>query len=257
MRQGRSGTVDYRTQNNVTDLSRRRDPIRVESAPAPRATRSSLEGMVRREENVRTTTYRAGYVHYDSRWRDDDFCYPYYDFRYDSRRSVVSPWYSYPHLPPYLDQRRVTFIFDWPTWDCPDRYDWSYRDRYDSRSSTFAVDSAIADIVRGFTRRDLRAIGRLVPRRETVWVSAENGERYRLGSDDFYDMVVDMIEQTRTRDYEVVEVRRGRSDVRVMARHEFEDTWGRRCAVYHEYTLQWDGRDYSIVQFGTIRARAW
>jgi hypothetical protein len=247
--------VDYRTNHNVIDRALRGEPLRVDSVPAGRSGRSSLEGMVRREEEVRVAGYRVGYVHHDWRWRDDFFAYPFYGFRWDARHFVVSPWYLYWHLPPYICSRRVTFVYGAPFVELRDWHDWSFRDRFDRRSPTFAVDTAVADLVRAFERRDLRALGRLVPRHEHVVITAGNGDRYRIGSDDFYDMMVDLIRETRTRDYRVLEVRRGRTTVQVVARHEFEDTWGRRTAVFHEYVLEWDGRDYSIVEFATTGAR--
>lgn len=249
--ESRSGPVQYGSQNNITSQGA---PARARDYERPRTYQGSpsLAGQVNREENVRAqnpSRYRSGYYAYDGRWRDDDFYFPHYRFGYD-RDCVVSPWYDYPHLPGYLRADRIEwarplieFRFDLGN------YNWRYQNQYDRWSDSYDLDQTLADLVRAFERKDSRALNNLVPRRSTIDVLVQDGYWYRMNSDDFYDLMLDAIESTRTRNYKIVDVRRGDGCIRVWAEHAYLDPWNRTRYTYHIAIFQEQRRGYELVQF--------
>jgi hypothetical protein len=78
---------------------------------------------------------------------------------------------------------------------------------------------------------------------------------YSLGPEDFYDLFMDAVENTRTVDYRVVDVKRTRDVARVIAEHEYEDPWGRRVRVNHYIKLEYERGGYVIREFGTSEDR--
>jgi hypothetical protein len=78
---------------------------------------------------------------------------------------------------------------------------------------------------------------------------------YSLRPDDFYDMLLDGVENNRTSRYEVVETRSNGREARVVARHWFEDSWGNRTSVWHSFTLERDGNGYVIREWFTSNNR--
>ncbi len=252
----RANVVDIR---EIPATGYRRAPIDLFKGP--------LDHQARRESvEIRAPNLRIGYVHYDSRWRDDDFFYAFYEFRPLPGRCTVSPWYYYPHLPGYIRVGRVVILqpviaiysvndrYYYPWRDAP-IYVWSRPVWVSDRYRAGDVDWALDDIVSMFERRDRRALERLVPRFGRVGVWIDEDYAYSLGPDDFYDLLLDNAFGTRTRRYDILEVRRWRDQVRVLARHDYEDPWGRIDSVYHTYRLEWQSGRYVIVDFGTSSFR--
>ena len=251
---GRSGTTRYGTNSN---RDRNGGPVVIGRAPVD-IVRGTLGNQVRRADEIRVggSKIRFGYTHYDSRWCDDYFYYPYYAFDPYARASVCSPWYFYPQLPPYYSATRCyvgTYVWS-PfvgisyTWSAPSRSYWGDR-RYSD------LDYAIDDIVHAFEDYYRRAISRLVPRNGRVAIIIEDRYAYSMNADDFYDTFMDAVYNTRTRDYRIMDIKTSRDGAAVWARHDYEDPWGRRTSVYHYFRLEQEGRDWVIREFGTNETR--
>lgn len=246
VRDSRSGPVRYGTQNNLSERVLRSEPPRIQT---PRFEKGGLGDQVLREENTRVT-YRRGYYGYNWDWRDDYFGYPYYRFGWQ-HGCVFSPWYWYPHLPGYIVITRISwsgsrFYFGWG-----ESYDWGRR--YDRSDQD--LQDAIEDIERAWKRRDRRSIERLVPARGRVVIDLDRSYAYTVDADDFYDMLRDAVETTRTLDYRIVDVRYERRSARVVAVHEYQDPWGRVERATHAYILELGRRGYEIAEFAIRRDR--
>lgn len=258
---GRTGPTRYGSNNNGSasassrssdgrnsdrDLNRYRDFESVDENEASRRAR---------RENRTEPNYRSGYYHYDSRWNDNSFCYPYYSFDYRDECDV-SPWYAYSHLPGYVSNIRISVRL--PQWRFTyedEECEFEYEDRYDRDDEDYGLYSTTRDLIRIFERRDLRLLNSLISRRGAVVIKADGRRGYAISTDDFYDLMYDNIYSTKTRRYEIVHMTRGRGGAKVVARHEFEDPWRRRISVYHQYILEEAGWDrYNIVEFGTYRS---
>jgi hypothetical protein len=259
--QSRSGDVNYGTRNN--GIGQTRSPQNWEPAPAVLGSDGRIRREAWNEDRVQQNArFRTGYYAYDQRWTDDSFWYPHYGFSW-GRDCVPSPFYGYPHLPGYINTVRVTFSTGSWNWSYGERYSWSYNrwddDRWgnnddwwrddDDRRGNRELDDAIDGLVDGFQRRNIRFIGNLIPTRSRVVVEYENRARYAISSDDFYDMMRDLVEGTRTRSYRIRDVRVGRSDANILAEHEYQDAWGRRQVKRHWYGLRAERRGYAIVSF--------
>ncbi|HVL37892.1 MAG TPA: hypothetical protein VM328_00750 [Fimbriimonadaceae bacterium] len=259
--QSRSGQVNYGSINN--DQRGRERPVTIDRAPID-VRNGSLQYQVLREERISINRpYRSGYVHYDHRWRDDYFCYPYYQFVPVYNNCVVSPWYYYPHLPGYIVIGRIQPIqfAIWSWQGTP--YQWrrttthyygGYDNLYWNRND---LDYALDDLVQAFERQDVRTLGRLVPRQGRVNIALEGNYGYSLHVDDFYDMLADVALSSRTNRYWIEDVRTWRDSANVLARHEYVDPWGRRTSLYHMFRLEAERGGYVIRDFGTSTYRRW
>lgn len=264
-RQSRSGRVHYGTSNNLFGAQAAQTPINISRAPtrqdlmqAPHDQQPRIHYQVYND-----TRYRVGYYlnptrlhnHQDQdghhRHDDDDyFCYPHYVFNpYLVSNSVVSPWYYYPSLPGYLDTNRLVITSNYDSSFVGLPYDYTpgqqYADngydrdsRYDANSlDRRNLDYSIDDIVNAFTHQDRRAVDRLVPRDGTVAITVDGTITYGLNADDFYDLLMDAVNNANTIDYEITGVKASQDEAEVLAVHEFADAWGRRQTVYHRYHL--------------------
>lgn len=268
----RSGVVRYGTFNNMTGKTQERVVIR--NAPSQGQIRS-LGEQVRREDRVQINYsnggFRVGYHHWDTRWSDDRFYYPHYVFNPYQTVCVASPWYYYPQLPAYIDVRRISYMpvpdpwFNGEpySWRRPsgrrfsDRDDYGYErdDRNDRRYSE--LDFALDNLVRAFEEGDRRLVERLVPRNGQVTLNVDGTINYAVQADDFYDMLVDAVESSRTSNYVIEEVTVGNGEAHVFARHEYRDPWGQRMIVYHRFVLQEERGKAYIRFFRTSDNRYW
>jgi hypothetical protein len=234
----------------------RREPISIGRAPVD-IFKGSLGNQVLREERIRVNRgWRSGYYHYYPNWCDDFFYFGFYVFNpWSSISCYPSPWYYYPHLPGYINRRCVTVINinlspwfgTYYNWRRPAYQSYGYGQYYDYSALDYAVD----DIQRMFERMDRRALQRLIPSRDRVAIFVDGQYSYSMDPYDFETFMLDAIEGTRTVRYEVVRVERRGREAEVKARHEYEDPWGRRTTVYHEYRLE-DVRGYYVItRFGT------
>ena len=262
----RSGRVQYGTVNNKSVRDADPQAFRVGSSTILDVRSGSLQFQVRREDNVRrVTNYRVGYVQYDSRWCDDYFSYPYYAFTPTYNQCVISPWYYYPQLPGYLVINRITIIQSRPCTFVGTYYNWSrsndysygngYRNGYGNGNRSSDLDYALEDLVSTFERPDRRAMDRLIPSRGSVSIALEGQFAYSMDVEDFYDMFLDASQSSRTRNYEILDVRTNRDEATVMARHDYIDPWGRSQRVYHYLRLVRERGEYVIREFGTSSNR--
>ncbi len=257
--QGRSGASGYGSNNN---RGRGDGTFRIES-PQLNLNKGSLSSQVFRSETVRVNSrWRDGYYGYNDNWRDDNFFYPHYVFSPwgQNRDCTVSPWYYYPSLPGYIWSSRIHYysntscdwgigtIYQWNRRN--DNYGWNSYDRRDS-----GLDEALDDIVNLFERGDRRALNRLVPRRGRVNIYMDSQYCYSLDADDFYDLLLDNVQSTRTSRYSIDRVTTYRDTAQVSASHEYTDPWGRRQCVYHNYRLESDRYGYVITDFLTSGRR--
>ncbi len=191
-------------------------------------------------------SYRRGYGYGPG----PAFGYPYYayDPYVPGGAFVASPWYRYSYLPPYLDRSHVITVDDYPSWNWDDwrRYDLD-RDR-DNRPVRDTVD----DLRDAFEEQSTRIANRLVPEEGDVAIFNNGKYDYSLNPDDFQKMFLDGVEQSKTIRYEVEEVRTRGDEIRIRARHEYEDSWGKEQSVVHTITLRREnGGDYVIREFGS------
>jgi len=263
-----SGTDHYSGSNNalsVGKLSRT-----TFNGHAPTDLRSSTSGhnldkgdLIHRKDHpvLISGGYRVGYYFYTPLWCDDYFWYPFYCFDCWGAECVVSPWYYYPCLPPYVAWNRCHFyhLAPWDAWS-GDVYNWQrpyYSGNYDvwGRGHSSEIDYAVDDIVNSFERADKQAAGRLISTDLDVAIYIDGKYSYTVNPSDFYDMFLDATQNTKTRNYEVTRVETGHDEaghdiVRVNARHEYEDPWGQVTTVDHFYELRYEGRNLVIVKFG-------
>jgi hypothetical protein len=249
----RSGVVSYGSISNGYGNIR---PTRYGSAPW----RGSLNEQIRRTRgtsgyNVRWGTFgglRIGYVGYSNAWCDDNFAYPYYVFNpwMANGYCVASPWYRYSYLPAYVNTTRVIVVNNYvPTWGTSGWNDYSY-DRNDRRNE--ALNDSLDDLRDAFERNSTRYADRLVPPSGQVAIYNDGRYDYSIGADDFRDMFLDGVEQSKTIKYEITEVQTRGDEVHIRARHEYEDSWGERQVVYHTITLRRErGDSFVIREFGT------
>jgi hypothetical protein len=223
---------------------------------------------------VRRDWRPGGYHHYRRDWQDDFFFFSSYDFYPSYDTCVISPWYYYPHLPGYVRRNRIFFVLT-PSvlyiggtgfyWSGAPIYHWNdsesiYNssglygnyDNYGRSAATADLDYALEDLVTAFKRNNRRAIGRLVPMEGRVGIYVDERYDYSLEAEDFYDLMIDNVSSTDTRDYEILEVRTWRGEeARVLARHEYRDPWGGIRVVFHTYRMVRQRGGYVITDFGT------
>ncbi|MCH7945373.1 MAG: hypothetical protein IIC73_05080 [Armatimonadetes bacterium] len=253
----------------TTTSSRSRTPVRIPNAPNVLKS-SRLERSVYREHRVvANSPYRTGYHHYSPYFVDNYFYYPHYGFSYSPGHFYPSPFYYYPHLPGYVSYARITFgnfsfaIFAQHhyTWHRPryvSAYSYSYPGRrsYDTGRYT-DLDYAVDDIVRAFERGRMSYMEDLLPRDRFVQVAMEDYTEYRMRSDDFYDLMADLVEGTETRRYSIRDVRYERNQAVIYAEHEYRDPWGRIERKYHTIVLSETRRGFEIEYFKVDRTRTW
>lgn len=249
---GRLGNSNYGSTNNS------RDRFDIRQAPTQILSKGSLTSQVLRSEQIRVNSqFRNGYYSYYNNWRDDYFYYPYYQFSPYQNNCSFSPWYYYPHLPAYISIARIFYVSDL-SWSSGNgtNYNWNRGNRgngwgWGNDRGGDVLDESLWDLVNAFERQDRRALGRLVPRRGKVNIYMDDSYCYSLEADDFYDLLLDNIETTRTVRYEIERVRTWRDEAQVTARHEYVDPWGRRSSVYHNFRLEEDRYGYIITDFRT------
>lgn len=259
-RTGRSGRNTATTKtNNVRDA---RSPIIVNSVPS-RDTRfgnngyGSIGQQATREDRA-YANYRHGYYQYNNYWQDCNFWYPYYGYT-PSQHCIVGPFYWYSNLPAYIFLSRIIWtddcirFNDWRDYryrsnDRNDRYDWYGDDDYRSRN---AIDDAIYDLEDAFLSRDYRSLDRLIPRRSQITVNDRSYRNYRVRSEDFYDLMADLVSNTRTRDFYISRVQTRGDYVRIYAQHIYEDAWRQNRNVYMTFILRESRGNYEIVEFET------
>lgn len=258
-RQGRSGRNTASTRNN--NPRDERSPIVVTSIPGRGSSgqshngQGSIRDQARNEDRAYADRYRNGYYQYNSGWRDCDFWYPYYTYGYTSS-SCISPFYFYSNLPGYLNQARVQFTDDCLRYDDWREFRYDDYDRYDRRSSSYGIYQAIDDLEGAFLSRDLDSLDHLIPRRAWITITDRTERNYRIRSEDFYDMMADLVTGTRTREFWVNRVETGGSYLRLNVQHVYQDAWRQNRTVYMKFTLRQNrSRNYEVIEFETSARR--
>ena len=250
----KSGQVSYgRGSNNNRSTGDVRSAAVIPPPPRVNSTIAREANRERGRINTRGDYYRSGYYHYDRGWHDSRFFYPHYVFSWQPR-CYPSPVYYYPHLPGYIADVRVDLGFVRISWTQGSFYNWRYRADdwgYSSvyRTRDIYLDRAVDDIYDGFRRGDMRYIDDLIPYRGWINIEVDGSVEYRIGGEDFYDLMRDLIEGTDTVDYEIRRVRTYRGGATIEAVHEYRDPWGRIERVYHHYGLRDTGRQMEITHF--------
>ncbi len=215
----------------------------------------------REDRTVRNNPFRSGYCHYNPGWNDNWFYYPHYTFSYIPGHCYASPFYYYPHVPGYIASVRVVignvrfviFANEHYEWRRP-RYGYyggyqRYEDRYD------VIDYQIDNLVTAFERGSVRYMDNMVPRGGYVHVQLEDDDDYQMRSEDFYDMLADIVEGTDTLEYRVRDVRYGRGQYVIEAEHVYRDPWGGTDTKYHTIVMERDREGYEIAYFRVDRFR--
>jgi hypothetical protein len=255
---GRTGGTNYGSSSN--EIKRSSAPARIPDAPLF-SRNNGRDRDVFREDRTVVNRYRHGYCHYSWNWVDDWFYYPHYAFDYRPGYCYPSPFYYYHHVPGYIASIRVVvgdfrFVIH-----ARERYEWRRPYNYGGYNYGYnrgnQIDYSIDNLVTGFERGDMYFIERMVPRNGFVDVALEDQDGYRMYSDDFFDMLRDIVEGTDTRSYRVREVRYDRGQYVVYAEHEFRDPWGRSDRKYHTIVLEPDREGYEIKYFRVDRYPNW
>lgn len=226
----------------------RASPIKIMKPPAD--PRDGLRFKVTRGTND-GYGYRRGYNHYYSWWNDDCWFYPYYSFNPIYDGSVLSPWYYYGHCPGYLVISRIRYIDSRPWYFWGDSYRWRRVGWYDNGSYYGSLDYVIDDLIRAFENGDRQSLGRLIPRYGRINIAIDGQYAYSVDSNDFYDMMLDLTESTRTDRYQILDVRTYGREAQILAEHDYTDASGRRETMYHTYRLEQDRGGYTIRDFGS------
>ena len=222
--------------------------------------------------------YRYGYAYCNEyygapRWNYDRYCYE------PSALVVVSPFYYYPELPPYLNVSCVTYGGYYPVESSfYHSYDYAYpgqggfrrgwddnpyqsggssysynEDRYTDRSK---FDHALDDMVDAFSDGSANYVQNLIPNDGSVAILQDGYVRYSIGAGDFQNMYRDLIETTRSRGYQILDVRvYDDNSARVVAKHTRVDAYGNLTSVYHQYLLAYEGHRFVIRKFGVSHDR--
>jgi hypothetical protein len=256
---GRTGGTNYGTTRN--EIRRSSAPSRIPDAPLfPRGNGRDRD-VFREDRTVVHNRYRQGYCHYSNNWVDDWFYYPHYAFDYRPGYCYPSPFYYYHHVPGYIASIRVVvgdfrFVIH-----ARERYEWRRPYNYGGYNTGYnrydRIDYSIDNLVSAFERSDMYFVENMVPRSGYVDVALEDENGYRMYSDDFFDMLRDIVEGTDTRSYRVREVRYDRGQYVVYAEHEFRDPWGRSDRKYHTIVLEPDREGYEIKYFRVDRSPSW
>lgn len=277
-RDSRSGVVHYGGSNNQAADNRSSRVVAPSIPNDARVARGSLRQPSARVRDDRyrddrwrddrwrdDRSWRSGYWQYNRDWRDDYFRYPHYRFNYNVGY-CPSPWYGYVNLPAYIDPTRclntVSINFGWGlgiryTWSSYNDYSRrSYRsyDRYYSQPVGYGdldLDYAVSGIQNGFRNRDMAQFDSLLPRNESVYVDLGDRPGYSLRTDDFYDMLNDVVQATNTQSYSIVEVYNNGREATVIADHRFTDAWGGTVTQRHWFGLTRDRYGYRIISFRT------
>jgi hypothetical protein len=249
----RSGSVNYGSVHNQAGRARAQGTV-IADAPLVASNRGIVID-AHREDRVRRADegYRSGYWFYDPRWTDDCFWYPYYGFVWSDGRCVPSPFYFYGHLPPYIQIVRVglgSFSYFHCAGPCGGKRDWHGRDRADRDRD---LDEAVRGIEDSFRHRRMRSLSNVAPERGTVLIELESQGRYQISADDFYDLLRDAVETTRTVSYDIERVCIDGDRATVVGRHRFIEPWGGVAVQWHTYGLERHWRGFEIRFFKTSR----
>jgi len=195
--------------------------------------------------------WRFGYYQYNPYWNDNSFYFSFYSFTpYDP--CVVSPWYVYPALPPYIAYNRVYVLNGGATcpWNGGNPYNYNpgYNpDSYGNPDLNFAIDQ----ITQAFNTGNDTDLNRVIPSDSRVNIYNEGNYMYSVNGGDFYNMLMDNIHGTRTQRYAVINVRIEGDDAIVSARHDYYNPYNGVSSAYQMFRLRPSGEGYVVTDFMT------
>jgi len=162
---------------------------------------------------------------------------------------VVSPWYWYPALPPYLPADRVVVIEGTRCdWDAGATIDYSPGNSEGSFGNA-ALNGAIDALQAVYVNRDQQAVSSLVPGDGRVAFYTDGKYAYSLDGSDFQQMIVDNCKDTQTTSFKVTSVRMQGDQAIVRCTHEFTEADQGTDTVYQLYKLRQVGDTYVITDF--------
>jgi hypothetical protein len=197
--------------------------------------------------------WRYGYCGYPG-WIDADFFFGAYLYSPFIEPCVVSPWYWYPCLPPYIPEERVEVVDNAPPvdWDSGQNYD--YHPFEDNMSyGNHELNCAVGQIRNIFNHQLESAIDYLIPEGSQIAIYNEGKYMYTLKSSDFRAMMKDNMDAVKTISFEVTYVRIEGDSAIVKCRHAFEDPESGQDTIYQMYRLKESNGRYRITDFMTSK----
>jgi len=198
--------------------------------------------------------WRCGYYYYTPYWNDSSFYFSFYSFT-PYEPCVVSPWYAYPMLPPYIAYQHVYVM---PGVSCPwyGGTPYNYNGGYgsDSYGGNPDLNYSINEIVQAFNTGNDSDLGRIIPSDSRVNIYNEGTYMYSVNGGDFYNMLMDNVHGTKTQRYVVTGVRMEGDDAIVTARHDFYNPYNGVSSAYQMFRLRPSGEGYVITDFMTSTA---
>ena len=196
--------------------------------------------------------WRFGYWGWPG-WIDADWFFGFWLFSPFDQPCVVSPWYWYPCLPPYLPETQVTVVpGDSADWDAGQPYDY-HSDETPLAYGNHELNAAVDQIRNVFDKGSTDAIDDLIPESGKVAIYNDGKYMYSLTGHQFREMMIDNVHATKTDAFDVTAVR-GQGDVAIVhARHTFADPEGGMDTVYQSYRLRREGDRYVITDFMTSK----
>jgi hypothetical protein len=196
--------------------------------------------------------WREGY--YSPGWHDSTFFFGFYVFSPFESACVVSPWYYYPCLPPYLAYNRVIVLNDNCDWNDGSEYSYVAQEAPNSYGDS-DLNSAISQIQNVFQNDDESAISQVVDSNMQVGVYNDGKYMYSVNGPDFSQMMADNVHGVQNVGFTVTDVKVEPDYAIVTARHEFQDAEdGGSTVVYQEYRLTRNGDHYAIEDFNTSKS---
>ncbi len=226
----------YLTNHNLNNGRNLPDPALANNFALPNAaTLYSLTGKVSTLDIALTKQMRSGYWATNPTWVDNDFQYPYYQFAWNPSNTIPSPFYFYPNLPAYLLLYRA--FINTPgsagvsgenlTFHPAQTYSWSFQDQYNPSSTTYGVDMAIRDLYLAFQpEKRPRLLNYVISSSQRDYpksfpsetfhslrtrIVLEDGVQYQVLNDDFYYLLRDCVNATKTVSYRILAAQIGQA----------------------------------------------
>lgn len=222
----------YLSNNNLNKGQILPDPAIVNSLALPNAaTLYQLTGNISTADISIAQMMRSGYWATDPRWVDNDFQYPYYQFAWNPSNTIPSPFYFYSNLPAYILLYRAFIDTHGSagasgenlTFKPTQTYNWNFQDQYSTSSPTYGVDMAIKDIYLAFQpEKRPRLLNYVISSAQRYYANypktfpastfhnlrtrivLENGMQYQVLNDDFYYLLRDSVNATKTISYKIL-----------------------------------------------------
>lgn len=196
--------------------------------------------------------WRTGYWGYPG-WPIGGFFFDNYLYDPWLEPCVVSPWYWYPTIPPYIPEDDVTIESPPPPpvdWDQGQNYDYQPEQNPVSYGD-HELNCAIGQIRNIFNHQMDSAVDYLIPDGDVVKIYNDGKYMYDLKAHDFRAMMKDNMKATKTLSFDVTYVKTEGDAAIVKCRHTFEDPESGQDTIYQMYRLEENGGRYRITDFMT------